>query len=171
MGGLVVAAFTRERRPELAGAVLSAPVLQLVRPPGAAQRRALGLLRRVAPRLPLPQRIDPAALSRDPEVGRAYLADPLVFQRMTVSLAAGLFDAADRTLAGGAEVGVPMLLLHGEADPLCATSGSHALHAQLRPAGCALRLYPELRHEIFNEPEHEVVFSDLLDWVRKRDGL
>jgi alpha-beta hydrolase superfamily lysophospholipase len=38
------------------------------------------------------------------------------------------------------------------------------------PAGSAppsaLKVYPGLLHEIFNEPEREEVFSDLLGWVR-----
>ncbi len=29
-----------------------------------------------------------------------------------------------------------------------------------------LRIYPGLRHEIFNEPEREEVFSELLEWLR-----
>jgi alpha-beta hydrolase superfamily lysophospholipase len=33
-----------------------------------------------------------------------------------------------------------------------------------------LRVYPELRHEIFNEPEREKVFADVLKWVRGREA-
>ena len=35
--------------------------------------------------------------------------------------------------------------------------------------GSDLRIYPELRHEIFNEPEKESVLADLLEWIRKRE--
>jgi alpha-beta hydrolase superfamily lysophospholipase len=170
MGGLIVAAFVRERQPQLAGAVTSGAALRIAEVPSPAQLLALRLLRHVLPRLPMPRPIDPEGLSRDPEVGRAYLADPLVFQRMTLSLGAELFDAAGRTLAGGADVQTPLLLLHGEADPLCDAAGSRAFYEQLTTPGSDLRIYPELRHEIFNEPEQERVFADLLDWLRKREG-
>jgi alpha-beta hydrolase superfamily lysophospholipase len=31
--------------------------------------------------------------------------------------------------------------------------------------GATLRTYPGLRHEILNEPEHEQVFMDVLQWL------
>ena len=89
---------------------------------------------------------------------------------MTLSLAAELFDAAGRTLPRAGEVVVPMLLLHGGEDPLCQPLGSRSFFEGLTTPGSDLRIYPELRHEIFNEPEQEQVFSDLLEWVRKREA-
>jgi len=170
MGGLVVAAFVRERCPELAGAVTSGAALSLAEVPSGALLLALRLLRRVVPRFGMTRPIAPEALSRDPEVGRAYLDDPLVFRRMSVSLAAEMFDAGRRTLPGGADVRLPMLLLHGEADPLCPAAGSQTFYEQLGTAGSDRRVYPGLRHEIFNEPEQESVFADLLEWLREREG-
>jgi alpha-beta hydrolase superfamily lysophospholipase len=170
MGGLVVAAFVRERRPELVGAVTSGAALSLAEVPSGTLLLALRLLRRVVPRFGMTRPIAPEALSRDPEVGRAYLDDPLVFRRMSVSLAAEMFDAGRRTLPGGADVRLPMLLLHGEADPLCPAAGSQTFYEQLGTAGSDLRVYPGLRHEIFNEPEQESVFADLLEWLREREG-
>ena len=71
---------------------------------------------------------------------------------------------------GGADVALPMLLLHGEQDALCPVEGSRRFHADLRVHGSALRCYPELRHEIFNEPEAEQVFADLLRWVESLES-
>jgi alpha-beta hydrolase superfamily lysophospholipase len=170
MGGLVVASWLTERGPALRGAVTSGAALSLAGVPSGARRRALRILRGVAPRLALRRPIATDLLSRDPEVGRAYLEDPLVFQRMTVSLAAEIFDAAQRVLPQAHAVRVPLLLLHGEEDRLCLPQGSRSFFEGLGTAGSDLRLYPGLRHEIFNEPEREKVFGDLLDWVRKREA-
>ncbi len=63
-----------------------------------------------------------------------------------------------------------MLLLHGQGDRLCRADGSRRFFEQLGGSGNELRVYPGLRHEIFNEPEQEQVFADLLDWVRKREA-
>jgi alpha-beta hydrolase superfamily lysophospholipase len=73
-----------------------------------------------------------------------------------------------RTAAGGAEIEIPMLLLHGGDDPLCSPRGSEAFFASLPPGAAPpsqLVIYPGLRHEIFNEPEKEQIFEDLLRWV------
>jgi alpha-beta hydrolase superfamily lysophospholipase len=125
-------------------------------------------LRRVAPRLRIAGGIDPTTLSRDPEVVRSYADDPFVYRRITVSFASELMDAIVRTAGGAMQVQVPMLLLHGEADRLCAARGSRSFHGQLRGGGHRLRVYPQLRHEIFNEPEQEQVFEDVLAWLLER---
>ena len=83
--------------------------------------------------------------------------------------AAEMFDAGTRTLASAGEVRLPMLLLHGEDDPLCAAQGSRTFFEQLTTVGSELKLYAGLRHEIFNEPEREQIFADLLVWMRKRE--
>jgi len=116
---------------------------------------------------------DPQALSRDVEVVRRYLEDPLVHGRVSAALAAGMMDAQLRTAAGAGRIPVPMLLLHGEDDRLCPVAGSRTFHDGLphdRVAGSAIRTYAALRHEIFNEPEREAVYGDLLAWLEATPG-
>ena len=166
MGGLVVAAHLAERSPSLHAAVTSGAALALSSDLSRLRVLAARALRRVAPRLRLESGLDPEGLSRDAEVVRRYVEDPLVHRSMTTSLATELLAALERTSAACDRVRVPWLLLHGEADPICPSSGSRAAHA--RAPGSALRTYPGLRHEILNEPEHEQVFDDVLEWL---DGL
>ncbi len=168
MGGLIVAALVVERRPEVAGAVMSGAALAVERSLSPARAIAVRVLSAVAPRLSFPSGLDPNGLSRDPEVVRAYLEDPLVHLRLTVSLAAGLASASRRTASAGARVAIPLLILHGEADPICPVDGSRAFHAQVSVPGTRLHVYPKLRHEIFNEPERETVFQNMLDWLAER---
>jgi len=166
MGGLVVSAFLADRRPTVAAAVTSGAALAVG--PGVSRGRvaAARLMRRLAPRLALGSGLDPGGLSKDPEVVRRYLEDPLVYRTMTTSLAAELLGAIPAVAARAVEVQVPMLLLHGSDDPLCPIEGSRAFHGGVRVPGSAFRAYPGLRHEIFNEPERGAVFEDLLEWLR-----
>jgi alpha-beta hydrolase superfamily lysophospholipase len=165
MGGLVVAALVSERHPEVASAVTSAALLAISEKQSKAKVLAARLLRRVAPRLGLDAGVDPDDLSRDPEVGRTYAEDPLVQRKMTVSLGVELLSAVERTVSGGAEVRIPMLMLHGEGDPIVPIEGSRSFFAGLAVPEKRLLTYPGLRHELFNEPERETVFQDVLDWV------
>lgn len=170
MGGLVTALWAGSRAGDVSGVVLSGPALRLGATPSAPQRAMLRLLRPLAPKLAMEQPIAPDALSRDASVGRAYMDDPLVFQRMTLSLAAEFFAAITRAQDAAAGVSVPVLLLHGGDDRLCLPEGSRMFFEALGTPGSDLRIYPGLRHEIFNEPEQEQVFADLLDWVRKTEA-
>jgi alpha-beta hydrolase superfamily lysophospholipase len=170
MGGLVTTALLAERKPDVACAALSGPALEVPEHVSASRQAIARLLRRLAPRLRMAAGLDPEHLSRDPGVVRAYVEDPLVFRRVTVSLASELLEAVPRTAGGAHQVRVPLLLLHGESDRLCPARGSRAFHGQLRGAGHRLRIYPQLRHELLNEPEHEQVLEDLLDWLRERES-
>jgi alpha-beta hydrolase superfamily lysophospholipase len=170
MGGLVVAAFVAERAPEIAGAVTSGAALALAERQPAARLALLRVLARIAPRLRTARPISGEGLSRDPEVARAYVLDPLVLRQMTLGFGAAFLGAVERTAAAGSKVRVPLLMLHGEDDPLCLAEGSRRFFAGLAAPESDLRVYPGLRHEIFNEPEQEVVFADLLEWLEKREG-
>jgi alpha-beta hydrolase superfamily lysophospholipase len=165
MGGLITASLAVERKPDVAGFVLSGAALRPPVPLSRARRWLLGLLRRFAPRLSFPSGLDPEALSTDPAVVRAYLDDPLVERRITASLAAELFAAMDRTSSRGDAVEGPLFALHGEDDAICSPMGSRVF-ATAAHHGSYLGL-PGMRHEIFNEPERERVYASVLDWLNQ----
>lgn len=80
-------------------------------------------------------------------------------------------ETTERALAGAPQVALPMLLLHGEDDPLCMAEGSRRFFEALprdRVKGSDVRIYPGLRHEIFNEPERGEIFADVLTWIEAR---
>jgi alpha-beta hydrolase superfamily lysophospholipase len=170
MGGLVTTALLAERKPDVACAAVSGPALEAPEHVSDSRRRMARWLRRIAPRLRMTAGLEPEHLSRDPEVVRGYVEDPLVFRRVTVSLASELLDAMTRTAGAAFQIQVPVLVQHGEADRLCPPRGSRSFHGQLRGPGHRLRVYPQLRHEIFNEPESEQVLEDLLAWLLEREG-
>jgi alpha-beta hydrolase superfamily lysophospholipase len=166
MGGLVVTAFLRERAPDVSGAVTTGAALAVSERLSAARIASARLLAWIAPRLSFDAGLDPEGISRDPEVVRAYREDPLVGRRITAALASELHAALRRTAAGAADVRVPVLLLHGEEDPLCPVRGSADFQARLRVPS-QLRTYPRLRHEILNEPERAAVLEDAFEWIRR----
>jgi len=173
LGGLIVASLACERQPTVACVVTSGAALLVSPDLSPFKIRLARLARRVLPRVAMDAGIDPNGLSRDPEVVRRYVEDPLVHGRATSSLVVGMIDAGRRALAGAGRVRVPMLLLHGAADPLCPAAGSEGFHASLAPdvlAQSAIRIYPKLRHEILNEPEREQVLGDLLRWIEDREA-
>jgi alpha-beta hydrolase superfamily lysophospholipase len=167
MGGLIATAFLVDRRPAIESAVTSGAGLALGQGVSGFRIALARLLRRLMPRFSLGSGLDPNGLSRDPQVVQAYIEDPLVFRTMTTSLASELLNAIPRTVARAAEVTVPMLMLHGEEDPLCPAQGSRDFFEGVTVTGSELRIYPNLRHEIFNEPEREQVYRDMLDWIER----
>ena len=87
---------------------------------------------------------------------------------MTARFATGLFAMVSRVREAAGRIERPILILHGEADPICPAEGSRRLFAGLEPQiakQSRLSVYPGLRHEIFNEPERESVWQDMLAWL------
>lgn len=164
LGGLIAAHYLLREQAAFAGAVLSGPLVCLDPEPGRVQRRLVHLLASIAPRLGI-VRLDAGDISRDPAVVAAYVADPLVFHgRMSVRQLDEMFGAMAELRRRAGEITLPVLLLHGGCDRMTSPEGSRLLAQQLGAADRTLRVYPQLYHEIFNEPERDQVIGDLLAW-------
>jgi len=177
MGGLVTAATMAFRRPPVDRVVLSGALLRLGgEESGRWQSFGLALARAlssVTPRLALSTGLDSQGISRDRDVVRRYEEDPLVKDRMSVRFAAGMSAMVQAMSDAAGRIERPMLILHGGADPISPAEGSRSLHAGLRDdvaKQSALQIYPELRHEIFQEPERDRVWADMLDWLDRGSG-
>lgn len=159
MGGLISAGYVLSGRPQPQCAVLSAPAFG----GGAWWQKAMApLLAKIAPKAMIPNNLDGSQLSRDPAVGETYFSDPLVFTKTSARLGAALFAAQARVAAMTADWRVPTLLLHGGADtivPPASTVGFGELGSVER------RLYPKLRHEVYNEPEGPDLVGEVIDWI------
>jgi alpha-beta hydrolase superfamily lysophospholipase len=120
-------------------------------------------------------------LSRDDAEVDAYIADPLAGDEMplTYGYAAEVFGASVRASGpegiAGLPDGLPVLLVSGSRDPVGGVEAGQvtALAGLLRDRGLPVEqhVYPEARHEVFNETNRYEVVTDLLDWLERRlDG-
>lgn len=161
-GGTISLSYVLEERPEPQMLVLSSPLIEVRR---NWQQMALPILVRIAPRMHIPSPVKNEDLSRDPEVGEAYHADPLVFPVATPRFGAALNEEMDRLQNLMHDPGVPTFVFHGGQDPIVPPQGSAHL-AEL--PSVERRLYPSLRHETMNEPEGAEVIADVIDWITER---
>lgn len=111
-------------------------------------------------------------LSRDPEVWQQWTDDPLTFVADTLKLF-GPIDAAK--LMGRPKkspLAIPMLLMVGSDDSLGGERGVRRLEKAYRErAGMTdvtVMVYPDARHEVFNEINRDEVIADLVDWLDRR---
>jgi alpha-beta hydrolase superfamily lysophospholipase len=146
--------------------VLSSPALAA--DTSLAQRVLLATLGRVAPDMAIGNGLKPEWVSRDPAVVAAYLADPLVHDRITPRLARVIFDGGALARARAAHWRVPTLLMWAGADRCVAPRGS-AEFAGAAPNGIVQAVsFAGLFHELFNEPERDRVLACLAAWLRLR---
>ena len=167
MGGLIAAVYALRHEAELRGLVLSAPAVLpgSISPPAIAAGRVLA---RVAPELGV-MKLPLRRISRDPEVVAAYLADPLVHpRRVRARLGAEMLRAMDEVAAGLPRLTLPVLVMQGTDDALVDPSAAAYVHSRVGSPDRTIHVYPDLYHEIFNEPERDRVLDDLVEWLRAR---
>jgi alpha-beta hydrolase superfamily lysophospholipase len=111
-------------------------------------------------------------LSRDPAVWQEFHDDPLTTNVPLLKLfgpieALKLYGRPKKDLG----VDVPMLLMVGRDDPVGGPHSVHKLADEYRTRSgltdVTTLVYPDARHEIFNEWQQQEVRADLLAWLDK----
>ncbi len=174
MGGAVTARYVAEglsAQPAawwqaVDGLMLSSPLLAVDMT--AVQSLMLAVFGTLAPSLAVGNGLKPAWICRDPAVVKAYLADPLVHDRVTPRLARFFIDASTLVRQRAAQWSLPTLLLYAGADRCVAPRGSAEFATAAPAAILRNRRFDGLFHEIFNEPEQAQVLDDLLAWLDHR---
>lgn len=171
MGALISLLYCIRYPDGIAGLIISgAPVNADANVPGYLITLA-EILNHFVPKLPYLKGDDYSVLSRDPEVGRAFEADPLTWTRpLRIRLGVELNRAAGRARAGVSTLTMPLLIMHGAADAYVSPSGSQLAYERAGSSDKTLKLYPNLRHEIMNEPEKYEVLADIAAWLEAHLG-
>jgi alpha-beta hydrolase superfamily lysophospholipase len=168
MGGGIVFAWGVEHPDDYDLMVLSGPAVaaqQSVSPLLVVLAKILGA---VAPGLPL-QKLDVAAISRDPAVVAAYTNDPLVYHgKIPAGIARGLLQVGETMPRRAPALTAPLLVVHGSEDRLIPVDGSRRLVECVGSSDVELTIYPGLYHEVFNEPERYQVLDDVVAWISAR---
>ncbi len=115
-------------------------------------------------------------LSRDEAEVDAYVANPLCGFEVPEDAIPQMFEQAarlsDAEALSGIRADLPILIASGQADPLSGNGDLVELLGQrYREAGVSdvtVRVYPEARHEIFNETDREQITGDVVDWLVHR---
>jgi len=170
MGGMVAARFVAEGLANPApwyrpvdALMLSSPALDIgVR---GFMKGLLGVLGSLAPNLGVGNGLKPEWISRDPQVVAAYVADPLVHDRISPRLVNFFIDSGLLTRERAAQWRVPTLLIFAGSDRCVVPAGSREFAAAAPKAVVTTREFGPLFHEIFNEPEQADVFTVLGTWL------
>jgi alpha-beta hydrolase superfamily lysophospholipase len=168
LGGLICLRKLQVFRGPYAGAILSAPWLATVLPNwlrGVA--RFLGV---ALPGLPLPAGPDPGRLTRDPEMVRAWKADPLVHTRITGRLFKEAEREQGRALVSGWPSDLPGLFLVPANDRVVRSSVTMAFVRSMAGDAARMEVLEGREHEPLNDLGREQVYAMVQDWLRAHLG-
>jgi alpha-beta hydrolase superfamily lysophospholipase/sulfatase maturation enzyme AslB (radical SAM superfamily) len=167
MGALVALDYLIHYSKGIRGAIISGAPIE---PAGVAKPYLVllsRLLSRVFPRFPLHLALDTSALSRDAAIVRAYVEDPLVHGKFSARWGTESLATLAWVKAHAADLDVPILFIHGEADRLNLPDGSRHFFERISSADKTIHIYPEMYHELHNDLGYDQVMNDLEQWLRR----
>jgi alpha-beta hydrolase superfamily lysophospholipase len=166
LGGGIVLSYLLKRNAELCCAVVTSPWLKLSFEPKKLKLWLAMVAKRVSPNLVQPSELIVNYISRDPEKISLYNSDPLVHDRISVSLFNEAVTAARYVLKNASLLRTPLLLMHGGADMITSPDGSRLF--SLNAPDTDLKVWDGGYHELHNDIINDEVFGYLTAWLDQK---
>ncbi|MBN2047699.1 MAG: lysophospholipase [Anaerolineaceae bacterium] len=167
MGGLISTDYVIQKQPSVNGVILSGAMLKMGDDISPMLVGVTTFLGKVLPKMKT-IKLDGTAVSRDPEVVAKYDSDPLNYRGGVPARTASQMNRAVNYVNAHFEAfTLPVLVLYGTKDRLVNSAGSEAFFQRAKSDNKMLKPYEGLYHEIMNEPEKEMVWSDILNWIER----
>lgn len=166
LGGGIVLDYLLRSNQELKGAIVTSPWLLLSFKPDKFKIILATIMKSLLPGLIQSSGLVVSHISHDQEVIRKYLEDPLVHDKISVSLFHSATKAGRYSLVQAGKLKVPLLIMHGSDDLITSPEGSRQFSAGTELA--ELKIWDGGYHELHNEQFKDEVFSYILNWIEKK---
>ncbi|MFN8527833.1 MAG: alpha/beta hydrolase, partial [Anaerolineae bacterium] len=164
MGALISLMFALKFQDALNGLVISGVPLTADQNVSPALITAANVLNRIVPKAQLADTAPISELSTDPEVAVKFAADPLTFKgKMRVRMGVAINTGAKWAREHLTTLTIPALMMHGAQDKICPPSGSQLAYDRISSKDKTIKLYPGMKHEIFNEVERNRPISEMIE--------
>jgi len=149
MGGLIATRLLLKHQDKFQGALLSGAAIQSPQEPPAWQ---VGLIKGIAKLFPKAK----------------MLALDASAVKLSAQFLVSMTNAMEQCKDEASKIKLPLKIMHGSADVMTAPEGSQLLYHAVSSSDKEITLYDGLFHEIFNEPEGESIFAEMISWMDQR---
>ncbi|MBX2847122.1 MAG: lysophospholipase [Acidiferrobacterales bacterium] len=165
MGGLISAQFLLDHQNKFKGAMLSGPAIETPQEPPNWQVSVITLLSKIVPKLGV-LKLDAKGISQDPAVVEQYMKDQLVYKgKLSARFLVEMANAMEDCISRANKIALPILIMHGGGDQITSPNGSQTLYKLVSSKDKTIKIYEGLFHEIFNEPDYEKIYSEVVNWL------
>jgi acylglycerol lipase len=172
MGGAIACRYALTYQEDIDGLALSSAGLILAAKVPAWKISLGKFFSRHIPAFTMGNGLNANDLSHDADVVRAYLADPLVHDRISARLYTEMVGNGEECLARAGELTLPLLVFHGKMDAIIDYHGSEMVFqkAATKARDRELHVFPDLYHETMNESaaEKAKVLDAVARWMEGR---
>ncbi|HEX4460204.1 MAG TPA: alpha/beta hydrolase [Polyangia bacterium] len=171
-GGLIASQWALAHPEELAGLTLTSPFYGLALAVPAAKVLAGKIASRIYPSLALPSGLKGVDVSRDPEIQKAYDADPLNNKNATARWFTETSAAQVDLEARAPQLTLPVLMIAGGADGIASSKQAKVVFDRFGSRDKTFRLLDGQRHEVLNElpADRAKTLQEIAEWLRAHAG-
>ena len=165
MGGVIATSYSLLNPDRISRLILSSPGLRPYELPSRIKETLAKALAHIMPTLLMSNELDATNVSRDADVVKAYVNDPLVHDRVSPKFYVEFMKETARLVREASRLAVPLLLLQAGEDRLVHPGTNLDFFSKVGSPKKDLKVYEGHYHEIFNEPEKDQVFADMDAWL------
>lgn len=167
MGGLIqLKTLLENPHWEFKAQILSSPMLGVAVEVPLYKDLAALVFSKFLPTVTMSNEIQHTDLTRDEKVLQEYQSDFLRHDRISSSAYLGALSAIESLKKDIGKIKVPTLWQIPAKDPVVGSETSRHLFEKLGSKDKVLKVYPDRKHEIYNDLGREEVFQDIQDFVR-----
>eukprot|EP01126_Amoeba_proteus_P007598 TRINITY_DN12726_c0_g1_i4.p1 TRINITY_DN12726_c0_g1~~TRINITY_DN12726_c0_g1_i4.p1 ORF type:complete len:261 (-),score=51.62 TRINITY_DN12726_c0_g1_i4:41-823(-) len=167
-GALTLGTLVTKEISNLVGVVLSGSAVGLHDDPnvGTLLRESGKAIACILPKMEILPPLPIYELSRNVKACEDYQSDGLVWHGgMRVGLVSNLIYLSEEVDKNWSKISVPLHIIHGEKDTVVSKRASEVIFNSPASKGAKrLIIYPEMKHELFEDPAKEDVFSEIFDF-------
>ena len=166
LGGGIVIQYIIESDPPINGAILTSPFIKLAFQPAGIKVLLANIMKSILPSFVQPSGLVVSHLSHNRKVVDEYLSDPLVHDKISVSVFHSAMSAGSLALERASEIRIPLYIIHGSDDLITSPAASGELAS--KNSNVQLRIWKGGYHELHNEPFSEEDFTEMMTWIENQ---
>jgi len=166
MGGEITLWYALDRHPSINGVIVTSPSIDTKVPIPPLKLFLAKLMNTLLPSFTMDNGLEVKQLSRDEQVVHAYITDPLVHKKVSARLGWMIIQCGAWILSHAQQNTNEMLVMIGSNEGIVSKEAVDNF-CRLAPK-VEYKVWPELFHEIHNEPEKQEVFDFSLAWLIKK---
>lgn len=168
MGGGLVLHMGLNQNDNLAGYLVSAPLLRPAKPIPALMQILLKVLRKITPKGSVPNTIPGNQISTVPDEQAKYEADKLNHDRLGYGLGVGMIGAGEEALTQAHDWNKPLRLWHAKGDQLTDFAATESFAAKAE--NCDFTAFENVEHEVHNDTSRAAVYALIIDFVKAQNA-
>jgi alpha-beta hydrolase superfamily lysophospholipase len=168
LGGQITLNFAVRHRPPAAGLIITSPWFRLAFTPPRWKISLASVAARLWPSFTQDTDVVPTRLSRDLDFLTAMPDLDLMHHRMSARMYHALTAGAVRAAREAVALPYPILLIHGECDPVTSVDATKEFFHALRSLDKSLVIIPDALHETHNDLCRQSVLDSITAWLQAR---